>query len=115
MSAGRSARMEVRLTEAERGEIFRRAASAGATASDYVRRRALQDENRPVIRVDAQMLRRIYVNIKRAGGLLNQVARVLNTTRSPIDVEVELRAALRAVEASSIEASEFLADARNSM
>ena len=53
--------------------------------------------------------------VKRAGGLLNQVARVLNTTRSPVDVEIELRAALRAVEASSIEVSEFLADARNSM
>lgn len=115
MTAGRSTRMEVRLTEAERGEIFRRAASAGATASDYIRKRALQDDGRPVIRVDADTLRRTFVNIKRAGGLLNQVARVLNTTRSPIDVEVELRAAMRAVEASSIEVSEFLADARNSM
>lgn len=115
MTAGRSTRMEVRLTEAERGEIFRRAASAGATASDYMRKRALQDDGRPVIRVDADTLRRTFVNIKRAGGLLNQVARVLNTTRSPIDVEVELRAAMRAVEASSIEVSEFLADARNSM
>ena len=55
------------------------------------------------------------MNIKRAGGLLNQVARVLNTTRSPVDVEIELRAALRAVEASSVEVSEFLADARNSL
>lgn len=107
--------MEVRLTEVERGEIFRRAASAGATASDYMRKRALQDDGRPVIRVDTETLRRTFVNIKRAGGLLNQVARVLNTTRSPIDVEIELRAALRAVEASSIEVSEFLADARNSM
>lgn len=115
MTAGRSTRMEVRLTEAERSEIFRRAASAGATASDYMRKRALQDDGRPIIRTDAETLRRIYVNIKRAGGLLNQVARVLNTTRSPVDVEVELRAALGAVEASSIEVSEFLADARNSM
>lgn len=115
MSAGRSARMEVRLTEAERDEIFRRAASVGVTASDYVRRRALQDDDSPVIRVDAEILQRTYMNIKRAGGLLNQVARVLNTTRSPVDVEIELRAALRAVEASSVEVSEFLADARNSL
>lgn len=107
--------MELRLTEAERGEIFRRATSAGATASDYMRNRALQDDDRPTIRTDAETLQRIYVNIKRAGGLLNQVARILNTTRSPVDVEVELRAALRAVEASSIEVSKFLADARNSL
>ncbi|WP_303051456.1 hypothetical protein [uncultured Slackia sp.] len=107
--------MEVRLTEAERDEIFRRAASAGVTASDYVRRRALRDDDSPVIRVDAEILQRTYMNIKRAGGLLNQVARVLNTTRSPVDVEIELRAALRAVEASSVEVSEFLADARNSL
>ncbi|WP_294376742.1 plasmid mobilization protein [uncultured Slackia sp.] len=107
--------MEVRLTEAERDEIFRRAASAGVTASDYVRRRALQDDDRPVIRTDAETLRRIYVNGKRAGNLLNQCARVLNTTRSPVDVETELRAALRAVEASSVEVSEFLAGARNSL
>lgn len=115
MSARRSARMEVRLTEAERDEIFRRAASAGVAASDYVRRRALQDDDRPVIRTDAETLRRIYVNGKRAGNLLNQCARVLNTTRSPVDVETELRAALRAVEAASIEISEFLAGARNSL
>lgn len=115
MSAGRNARMEVRLTEAERDEIFRRAASAGVTASEYVRRRALQDDGRPVIKIDAETLRRTYINFKRAGGLLNQVVRVLNTTRSPINVEIELRAALRAVEASSIEVSEFLADARNSI
>ena len=115
MTAGRRARMEVRLTEAERGEILRRAASAGVSASEYMRRRTLRDDDIPTIRTDAETLRRIYVNIKRAGGMLNQVARVLNTTRSPVDVEVELRAALGAVEASSIEVSEFLADARNSM
>lgn len=115
MNGSRSARMEIRLSDEERGEIIRRACEANLSVSDFLRKRALLDDGRPIIKNDPAALRRLHVNLKRAGGLLNQCARILNTRKDPIEIENELKTSVNAVEIAARDVSGFLADARKSV
>ena len=115
MDSQKTCRLNVRLTEAERAAIAQRAASAGLTISDYARKCALQDKDRPVIRTDAETLKKLYVNLRRAGANLNQCARELHTHHRPNQVEQELTIAFAALTHATTEISQFIADARNSI
>lgn len=115
MDGRRTCRLNVRLTEAERAAIAKRAVSAGLTISDYARRCALQDQDRPVIRTDAELLKKLYANLRRAGVNLNQCTRELNTHHRPNQVEQELSLAFSALARASSDVSQFIADARRSI
>lgn len=115
MRGGKTARINIRVTESELKAIKHRSRAAGLTSSEYVRRAALADANRPVIRTDVETLQRTYANLRRSGNLLNQCARELNTHHRPEGIETELRAALHAVALASEDISGFIADARKSI
>ena len=51
-------------------------------------------------------------DLRRAGGLLNQVARELNTRHRPNQVETALEHALRTVARASEDVSKLISDAR---
>ncbi len=72
------AHINVRVTRAERGEIFSRARLAGMAPSTYMREAALLAGEKPIRVADADQLRQIHVDLKRIGNNLNQAARALN-------------------------------------
>lgn len=78
MASHRNRRLEVRVTERERAAISARSRRAGLTASEYVRRRALGDDGRPRLDVDAAALSKALADLKHAGSNVNQIARALN-------------------------------------
>ena len=115
MKDQKTSRLNVRLTAEEHAHIGQCASAAGLTVSEYVRRAALNDGNRPIIRADAESLQALLRNLKRTGGSLNQCARELNTHHKPDRVENELAIAFSAVAAASDEVAAFIRDARNSI
>lgn len=115
MGARRTARINVRIARSEHDAIERRARASGLSFSEYVRRSALSDFDRPVIRTDPEELRKVYVNLRRSGNLLNQCARELNTHHRPDRIEAELSEAFHAVARASADVSDFIADARKSV
>lgn len=115
MDGQKTCRLNIRLTESERARIAERAASAGLSISDYTRKCALQDQDHPIIRTDAESLKKVYVNLRRAGANLNQCARELNTHHRPNQVEQELTLAFAALTRATTDISQFMADARNSI
>lgn len=115
MAEQKTSRLNVRVAVGEHDVIAQRAASAGLSISDYMRRCALQDSSRPVIRTDAEALKKVYVNLRRAGANLNQCARELNTHHRPNHIEQELALAFSAIARASEDVSQFISDARNSI
>lgn len=104
--------LNIRISREEHREIRRRAQEAGMNASAFIRKRALSDDNRPVIRADARVLQTIYRDLRHAGGNLNQCARELNTHHRPNQIEEELSHAFKAVEQATELVAEFIADIR---
>ena len=96
---GRGAWLGVRLSQADRAAIKARADGAGLTVSEYVRRRCTEDRDGPVVKVDAAELKKTHADLRRAGGLLNQV-------------ETALEHALRTVARASEDVSKLISDAR---
>ena len=115
MDAQKLSRLNVRLSKEEHAAIVRRASGAGLTVSEYMRRSALQDADRPTIRTDAEKLQALYRNLRKAGGNLNQIARELNTRHRPAELETEMLIAFRSISRASDELSAFIRDARNSI
>lgn len=115
MEQQKTRRLNIRLNESEHSAIARRSASAGLTISDYVRKCALQDQNRPIIRTDAETLKKLYANLRRAGSNLNQCARELNTRHNQNQVEEELSLVFASVAFAASDVSKFIADTRNSI
>lgn len=113
--SGSDAWLGVRLTRKQHRDIKDRAKAAGLTVSDYVRIRCTTDPDGPVIRTDAEALRRVHANLRRAGSNLNQVARELNARHRPNEVEDDLRKTLNIVAKASEDVSNFIADARRSI
>lgn len=109
---GRDAWLGVRLSQADRSAIKARADGAGLTVSEFVRRRCTEDREGPVVKVDAAELRGLHADLRRAGGLLNQVARELNTRHRPDRVEAALERSLEAVATASEDVSKLISDAR---
>lgn len=115
MTSQKDARLNVRLTKQEHATVLLRAKKAGLTASEYVRRAALQDTDRPIIRTDVDLLQDIYRNLRRAGSNLNQCARELNTHHKPNSIEDQLEHALELTAIASEEVAGFIKDARESI
>lgn len=115
MGAEKTSRINIRVSQSEHDAVTRRARAAGLSYSEYIRRAVLSDGSRPIIRTDPEGLRKVYVDLKRAGNLLNQCARELNTYHQPDAVEERLKTALVAVANASSAVSKFIADARKSV
>ena len=96
MDAQKLSRLNVRLSPEEHAAIARRASGAGLTVSEYIRRSALQDTDRPIIRTDAEKLQALYRNLRKAG-------------------EAEMLIAFRSISRASDELSAFIHAARNSI
>lgn len=112
-SPQRSGRIYVRVSSQERAAIERRAAAAGLSMSDYLRRRALVDGDRPVISTDPETLKLLYRDLALAGSNLNQLAHEVHITHDPGRISPFLNAALTRVGSAAEAVSSFLADARN--
>ena len=108
MAEQKTSRLNVRVAVGEHDAIAQRAASAGLSISDYMRRCALQDSSRPVIRADAEALKKVYVNLRGAGANMN-------THHRPNHIEQELALAFSAIARASEDVSQFISDARNSI
>ena len=108
---GRKARIEVRVTVAEAERIRARAAALGLSVSAHIRRAALADG--PVTLVaDAGALADVYVELRRSGNNVNQVARALNTYGSGGVPDAVVAAALSGVERATEAVAEELARAK---
>lgn len=108
----KGARINVRLSAAERDALRRRAELAGVTVSEYVRRRALSDGDRAVVYVDESELKKLFVQLRRVGSNLNQCARELNTHHNPACVNDALLNAFDAVAKASEDVSGFISESR---
>ena len=111
----KNAHLNIRLAESELASIKGRARSAGVSVSAYVRTRALNDRDRPIVRADSDTLKKLYRDLRHAGGNLNQCAHELNINHRPSQVEGRLADALEAVKAASDAVSDFLAETRSSI
>lgn len=77
--AGRTSRIEIRVSNGERAAMAACSRRAGKTVSAYLRDLATRDPSAPTLDIDAAGLRRAYADLKRAGSNVNQIARSLNT------------------------------------
>lgn len=112
MSERRTERLNLRVSSEERAAIERRASDAGISLSAYLRKRALKNDNEPIMHVDTDTLKKIYANLRKCGSNLNQCAYRLNTRRSSDHVEQELEEALREVASASSVIARTIAEAR---
>ena len=74
----RTCKVSLRLSEAERARLFRRAQRSGLGVSEYARRKLFLNENRPIINTDVEALKSLLSDEKRLGGLLNQALKHAN-------------------------------------
>lgn len=107
----RTAHINVRVTPEERAAIAARSASFGMTPSAFVRESALLRGEKPVRVADAEELRALRADLKRAGNLLNQSARLGNTYGLDDSGLRALDAAVRRVSDAASRISEVLAGA----
>lgn len=109
-------RLFVRLSKEEKAVIANRARKLDLSMSEYVRRCALRNDSRPVVEVDASMLRQIHANLKRAGSNLNQISRWLNSHRNqPGQFEEPLVEALAETSQAASDVAAFIADVKKSI
>lgn len=108
-------RLNVRLAAGEHQALADQARACGLAMSDFVRLRCLEDDGRPRIVTDVEALRKIHVNLRRAGSNLNQCARELNTYHNPKSISDSLSDAFIAVYEASKDVSEFISEARRSI
>ena len=113
MTLERGCRLNVRLTEWERDAIRRRASISGLSSSEYVRRRALRDDDRPVIVTDINTLQKAYRDLRHAGGNLNQLAKAANRgLMSPDEFHRLAAPALEAMAGASDAVADFIREVR---
>lgn len=75
----RTAHVNVRMTPEERAAIVARSSHFGMAPSTFMRESALLRDEKPVKVADAEELRTLRTDLKRAGNLLNQAARLGHT------------------------------------
>lgn len=95
--AGRTRRIEVRVSERERADLVACSRRAGMSVSEYVRAMAARPNDATTIDVDVAALRKAYADLKHSGSNVNQIARVLNTRGSSAVAAKEIVTTLRAV------------------
>lgn len=109
----REAWLGVRLSQEDHTLIKEKADSLGLTMSEFVRRRCISDPSGVVIKADVNILRKLHIDLKRSGTLLNQIARELNTYHRPDRLIQEMHEAFSAIESASTSITKFIEDARN--
>ena len=110
-----TARLNIRLDTDELKYIKHRAALAGMTTSEFVRRRCLGSDSRSIVNVDVEELRAIHVQLRRTGNNLNQIARELNTRHKPEEIESLIHEALRRTAEASTQIAQFIVEIRQSV
>lgn len=114
--SGRSCRIYIRVTSDERAAIEGRASRVGLSVSEYLRRRALRDEDRPVIVVDVEVLQKMYRDLRHAGGNLNQLCRWMHRNISDsAEIERFAREAIVNLSRASTAVADFIEEARDSI
>lgn len=109
----KTARFELRLTEAEADRLRDRSAAAGLATSAYIRRAALGDgAPAPSPAADARELRPLYGELRRCGSNVNQIARALNTYGAEGAGDAAVAAALAALERACDAVADALEAAR---
>ena len=93
----KTARFELRLTEAEADRIRERAEASGLSTAAYIRRAALSS-GEPVSVADVRELRPLYAELRRCGNNVNQSARALNTYGAEGAGDAAVAASLAALE-----------------
>lgn len=111
----RSQHIDIRVSAEEHAAITRRALTAGVPTARFLRQRALQDDNRPVIMVDSATLKEIYRALRSVSNNVNQIARALNTTHNANALENDLKAALAATERATDSVADFLERVRDNL
>ncbi len=115
MTGNCTRRLNVRMTQSDYKALARAAGASGLTISDFVRFRCLEDDDRPRIVVDAGMLKALYANERRIGGLLNQLLRHANTRHQDFpELARQAQTVLAQLEESTRQVSELIAEARAS-
>lgn len=107
--------IHIRISEGERVAIQQRAHRAGLSVSSYLRKRALLDNNRPIIHTDIATLQLLYRSLKGIANNLNQCARILNSHRFSNELSDALLKALDGTSKATNAVAEFLIDARNNI
>ena len=73
-----TSKISVRMTDAERARLTKRAQSSGLGISEYSRRKLFMKADRPIINTDVEALKSLLSDEKRIGGLLNQALKHAN-------------------------------------
>lgn len=107
----RTAHINVRVSPEERAAIAARSARFGMAPSTFMREAALLRDEKPVRVADTEELRALRTDLKRAGNLLNQSARLGNTYGLDDTGLKALEAAVRRVSDAASRISEVLARA----
>ena len=115
MGAGKTDRLNIRLTPEEHASINQRASRAQMPVAEYMRRCCLSDGNRPRIEVDVELLRSLYRLVRNAAGNLNQAVVMARRYPTLADSGKVLAEAAAQVAKASEAIATFLTDARNSL
>lgn len=107
----RTARFELRLTEAEAERIRDRAEASGLSAAAFIRRAALTG-GEPAPIADARELRPLYAELRRCGSNVNQIARALNTYGADGAGDAAVASALAALERACDAVTDAMRSAR---
>lgn len=105
--------IHIRMTKEEHAAIKRRAFRAGLSLSSYLRKRALLDDQRPIIYTDVKTLQLLYRSLKGTANNLNQCTRILNSHRFSSELNDALLKALKNTSKATNAVAEFLVSARN--
>ena len=113
MADGKEKRIDIRMTETEREALKTRARAAGVTVADYIRKLAWIGGELPKGEVDMELFKKIYTELRKQGGNLNQIAKNLNQGLQPdSDVLRRIGAALEKNEKATDEIALLLIEAR---
>lgn len=107
--------IHIRISENERAAIQQRATNAGLSLSNYLRKRALLNDCRPIIYTDTKTLQLLYRSLKGIANNLNQIARILNSHRFSNELSDALLKALDDTSKATNAVAEFLIDTRNNI
>ena len=76
--SGRTEKVDVRLIAAETARVRARACAAGLRPSRHMRRETLRDGEASRVEVDAERLRDVLYQLKKAGNNANQIVREMH-------------------------------------
>jgi len=113
MAKEKEKRIDIRVTETERETLKARARAAGVTVAEYIRLLARLGGELPQVDVDMKLFQKMYTELRKQGGNINQIAKTLNQGFQPdSDVQRRINAALEKNERATAEIARLLIEAR---